>query len=72
MKGYMSAQEASCKCRESESRVRRLCQAGRIPGPERFGRSRTIHSDAAKPGDPRRTRRTETQGFPRNTEVVHL
>ena len=58
MKGYMSAREASYKWGVSESRVHKLCQAGRIPGLERFGRSWVIPADAEKPGDPRREKRT--------------
>ncbi len=53
MKGYMSAREASYKWDVSESRVHKLCQAGRIPGPERFGRSWAIPDTAEKPCDPR-------------------
>ena len=56
MKGYMSAREASYKWGVSESRVHKLCQAGRIPGLERFGRSWVIPADAEKPTDPRRDR----------------
>ena len=54
MKGYMSAREASYKWGVSESRVHKLCQAGRIPGLERFGRSWVIPEDAEKPDDPRK------------------
>ena len=54
MKGYMSAREASYKWDVSESRVHKLCQAGRIPNLERFGRSWAIPADAEKPTDPRR------------------
>lgn len=57
MKGYMSAREASYKWGVSESRVHKLCQAGRIPGLERFGRSWVIPEDAEKPADPRLSRR---------------
>ena len=53
MKGYMSAREASYKWGVSESRVHKLCQQGRIPGLERFGRS------WVKPADPRTGRQTE-------------
>lgn len=53
MKGYMSAREASYKWGVSESRVHKLCQQGRIPGLERFGRSWVIPADAEKPTDPR-------------------
>lgn len=53
MKGYMSAREASYKWDVSESRVHKLCQAGRIPGLERFGRSWAIPDTAEKPCDPR-------------------
>ena len=56
MKGYMSAREASYKWGVSESRVHKLCQAGRIPGLERFGRSWVIPADAQKPADPRTVR----------------
>ena len=52
MKGYMSAREASYKWGVSESRVHKLCQAGRIPGLERFGRSWVIPADVQKPADP--------------------
>lgn len=55
MKGYMSAREASYKWGVSESRVHKLCQAGRIPGLERFGRFWVIPADAEKPGDPRKS-----------------
>ena len=53
MKGYMSAREASYKWGVSESRVHKLCQAGRITGLERFGRSWVIPENAEKPTDPR-------------------
>ena len=53
MKGYMSAREASYKWGVSESRVHKLCQQGRIPGLERFGRSWVIPENAEKPEDPR-------------------
>lgn len=53
MKGYISAREASYKWGISESRVHKLCQTGRIPGLERFGRSWVIPEDAEKPQDPR-------------------
>lgn len=56
MKGYMSAREASYKWGVSESRVHKLCQAGRIPGLERFGKSWVIPEDAEKPADSRRSR----------------
>ena len=59
MKGYMSAREASYKWGVSESRVHKLCQAGRIPGLERFGRSWVIPADAKKPADPRTGRQNE-------------
>lgn len=57
MKGYMSAREASYKWGVSESRVHKLCQAGRIPGLERFGRSWAIPEDTKKPDDPRKNRK---------------
>ena len=72
MKGYMSAREASYKWGVSESRVHKLCQAGRIPGLERFGRSWAIPSDADKPVDPRRLPKTETRGLQEETEGPHL
>ena len=53
MKGYMSAREASYKWGVSESWVHKLCQQGRIPGLERFGRSWVIPEEAKKPDDPR-------------------
>jgi len=56
MKGYMSAREASYKWGISESRVHKLCQAGRIPGLERFGRSWVIPENTEKPRDPRHER----------------
>lgn len=56
MKGYMSAREASYKWGVSESRVHKLCQAGRMPGLERFERSWVIPADAEKPADPRRVK----------------
>ena len=52
MKGYMSVREASYKWGVSESRVHKLCQAGRIPGLERFGRSWVIPENTEKPTDP--------------------
>ena len=57
MKGYLSARDASYKWGVSESRVHKLCQQGRIPGLERFGRSWVIPEDAEKPDDPRRNRK---------------
>ncbi len=54
MEGYMSAREASYKWGVSESRVHKLCQAGRVPGVSRFGRSWVIPADAEKPCDPRK------------------
>ena len=61
MKGYMSVREASYKWGVSESRVHKLCQAGRcqagrVPGVSRFGRSWVIPTDAEKPCDPRKNR----------------
>lgn len=55
MKGYMSAREASCKWGVSESRVHKLCQAGRVPGVSRFGRSWAIPAAVEKPCDPRKS-----------------
>ena len=54
MKGYMSARAASYKWGVSESRVHKLCQQGRVPDLERFGRSWTIPDNAIKPIDPRK------------------
>ena len=45
MEGYMSAREASYKWNVSERRVHQYCQAGRIPGVTRFGRSWVIPAD---------------------------
>ena len=61
MEGYMSAREASNKWGVSESRVHKLCQAGRVPGVSRFGRSWVIPADAEKPCDPRKNNRNESQ-----------
>lgn len=55
MEGYMSAREASYKWGVSESRIHKLCQAGRVPGVSRFGRSWVIPADAEKPCDPRKS-----------------
>ena len=55
MKDYISARETSYKWGISESRVHKLCQAGRVPGVERFGRSWAIPANAEKPKDPRKT-----------------
>ena len=46
MEGNMSAGEAPYKWGVSESRVHKLCQQGRIPSLERFGRSWVIPADA--------------------------
>ena len=54
MKGYMSAREASYKWVVSESRVHKLCQAGRVPGVCRFSRSWVIPADTEKPRDPQK------------------
>ena len=54
MEGYISAREASYKWGVSERRVHQYCQAGRIPGVTRFGRSWVIPADAKKPVDPRK------------------
>ena len=53
MEGFISAREASYKWGVSERRVHQYCQAGRIPGVTRFGRSWVIPADAEKPADPR-------------------
>jgi len=54
LQGYISAREASYKWGVSERRVHQYCQAGRIPGVSRFGRSWAIPADAPKPTDPRK------------------
>lgn len=56
MKGYLSVREVAYKWNVSESRVHKLCQTGRIPELERFGRSWAIPIDAEKPIDPRRNK----------------
>lgn len=43
----------SCKTVFTGRRVHKLCQQGRIPGLERFGRSWVIPENAKKPTDPR-------------------
>lgn len=72
MKRYMSARETACKWGISESRVHKLCQTGRIPGLERFGRSWAIPEDAAKPVDPRRLRKAGTPGLQEDAGGTHL
>ncbi len=57
MKGYMLAREASYKWGVPESLAHKLCRAGRMPGPERFGRSLAVPADAEKPCDPRSEKR---------------
>ena len=54
MKGYLSIREASCRRGVSERRVNQYISQGRIPGAERFGHSRAIPDNAAKPIDPRK------------------
>lgn len=54
LQGYISVREASYKWGVSERRIHQYCQAGRIPGVSRFGRSWAIHADAQKPTDPRK------------------
>lgn len=72
MKGYMSAREASYKWGVSESRVHKLCQAGRIPGVEWFGRFWAIPEDATKPVGPRRLPKKEPWGFGKDAGGVYL
>lgn len=60
MKGYMSAREASYKWGVSESRVHKLCQQGRVPGLERFGRSWVIPENAEKPIDLRNLKQPDS------------
>ena len=45
MKGCMSAHKAAYGWDVSTSRVHSLCQAGRVPGRTRFGRSRAVPDD---------------------------
>ena len=71
MKGCLSIRETSYRRGVSERRADRYAAEGRIPGAERFGRSRAIPPDAVKPGDPRRIRKTEKQGLPKAAEGVH-
>lgn len=54
MNGYIAIREASYKWGVSERRVNQYSSFGRIPGAERFGRSRAIPSDAQKPSNPRK------------------
>ena len=49
MKGYLSIRETSYKWGVSERRVNQYVTEGRIPGAERFGRSRAIPENAKKP-----------------------
>ena len=49
MKGYLSAKEAARKWNISVRWVNQYIQDGRIPGVERFGKSRAIPEDAVKP-----------------------
>lgn len=56
MEGFISAREASYKWGVSERRVHQYCQAGRIPGVTRFGRSWVIPAAAEKPSDPRKVK----------------
>lgn len=65
MKGYISIREASRKWGVSERRVNPYCAEGRIPGAERFGKSRAIPAGAEKPQDSRRNKKPPTEGGPR-------
>ena len=56
MKGYLSVREISYKWYVSERWVSKLAQDGRIPGVERFGRSRAVPEDAENPADPRKAK----------------
>ena len=71
MKGYLSIRETSYKWGVSERRVNQYVTEGRIPGVERFRRSWAIPADAAKPGDPRKTRKKVIQCV-EVLEDVHL
>lgn len=50
---YMSVRETAIKWNISERRVQKLCETGRIPGVERFGRSWMIPKNSVKPDDMR-------------------
>ena len=71
MKGCLSIRETSYKWGVSERRVNQYVTEGRIPGVERFGRSRAIPADAFRPGDPRKNRKKAIQGV-EVMEDVHL
>lgn len=60
---YLSVAQAAEKWRVSQRRVQAYCQAGRIEGLQRFGRSWAIPHDAEKPEDPR-LRRPGEDGAP--------
>lgn len=58
---FISVREAAAKWGISERCVHKYCEAGRIPGLKRFGRSWAIPAGAEKPMDIRKLRRLETQ-----------
>ena len=55
---YISVSEAAEKWGVSPRQVQRLLAANRIPYTKKYGRSWMIPSDAEKPVDPRRERKT--------------
>lgn len=50
LKGYLSVREAARNCGISVRWGKRYIPEGRIPGTERFGRTRVISDDVVKPG----------------------
>ena len=56
MKGCLSAREIPYNWNVSEHWGSRLARGGRIPGTERFARSRAVPEDAEKPADPRKAK----------------
>lgn len=53
---YITARDAAALWDVSERRVQKLCEDGRIPDVQRFGRSWMIPSEAQKPEDMRKQR----------------
>jgi hypothetical protein len=53
MNEYMTIKETSLKWGIGERRINTLCQEGRIPGAQKFGKSWAIPSSAEKPKDER-------------------
>ncbi len=56
---FITVREIAGKWDNSQSRVQKLCEEGRIQGVLRFGKSWMIPSDAKKPTDPRKIRKKE-------------